>query len=174
MSESFSTTDPGRGANRSFTEPASAKRPASVVVARLRALKDYGARYIDYGMAWKGALFLGLAVWAINLSHGPLAALPAALKQATYTYFVAGFITRLCENLAVAIENRPVALAVAVAVPSCIAIGLTTLLHTLKGTPEPLTSVIPTAVAAPPGFLWYAVVSRRRRPSDGVVCWRPR
>jgi len=162
MSESFSTTEPERGQTRRFTQPEAAEQPASVLLARLRALKDYGARYIDYGMAWKGALFLGLSVWAINLPHGPLAALPAALKQATYTYFVAGFITRLCENLAVAIESRPLALAVAVAVPSCIAIGLTTLLHALKGTPEPLTSVIPTAVAAPPGFLWYAVVSRRR------------
>ncbi len=166
MSESFSTTDPGRSDTPRLTEPVAATRPASAVVTRLRALKDYGARYIDYGMAWKGALFLGLAVWAINLPHGPLAALPAALKQATYTYFVAGFITRLCERLAVAVDNRPLGLVVAVAVSSCIAIGLTTLLHTLRGTPEPLTSVIPTAIAAPPGFLWYAVVSRRRAAAE--------
>jgi hypothetical protein len=26
-------------------------------------------RHIDYGMAWKGALFLAVIVWLINLEH---------------------------------------------------------------------------------------------------------
>ena len=47
-------------------------------------------QHIDFGMAWKGALVLGVAVFAINyVDHGALAALPAALKQAAYTFFVA-------------------------------------------------------------------------------------
>jgi hypothetical protein len=130
-------------------------------VSSIRRIKAFGARYIDYGMAWKGALFLAVAVWLINLEHGPLAALPAALKQATYTYFVAGFITRLSQNIAITVERRRLALFLAVLVPTCIALGLTLLLHTLKGTPEPLRSVIPTMLFAPPGFFWWARRSRR-------------
>lgn len=133
---------------------------------RLAQLKAFGARYIDYGMAWKGALFLAVMVWLINLPHGPLAALPAALKQAAYTYFVAGFITRLCENLAVRIERRSLALLAAVLIPSTIALGLTLLLHTLKGTPEPLRSVVPTLLTAPPAFFWWG--RRKRSARDGA------
>jgi hypothetical protein len=129
-------------------------------VDSLKRLKEFGGRYIDYGMAWKGALFLAVIVWLINLEHGPWAALPAALKQATYTYFVAGFITRLCENISISVANRRLALFLAVLVPSSIAIGLTTLLHMLKGTPEPLRSVLPTLLTAPPAFFWWG---RRKR-----------
>jgi hypothetical protein len=132
-------------------------------VGHLRRIKELGARYIDYSMAWKGALFLAVAVWLINLEHGPLAALPAALKQATYTYFVAGFITRLCENIAVNVRERRLALFLAVFVPSCIALGLTLLLHTLRGTPEPLRSVIPTLLSAPPAFFWWGRRNRMQR-----------
>ena len=47
-------------------------------VSHFQQIKAFGARYIDYGMAWKGALFLAVAVWLINLEHGAVAALPAA------------------------------------------------------------------------------------------------
>jgi hypothetical protein len=123
-------------------------------------IRDFGTRYIDYSMAWKGALFLATAVWLIYLGHGPVAALPAALKQATYSYFVAGFISRLCETIAISFRNRSSALFLAVLIPSCIAIGLTLGLHMLKGTPEPLRSVLPTLVTAPPAFYWWG---RRKR-----------
>ena len=133
----------------------------------LQQLKDFGGRYIDYGMAWKGALFLASLVWLINLPHGPWAALPAALKQATYTYFVAGFVTRLCETIAVRIDRRALALSAAVVIPSSIAFGLTLLLHTLKGTPEPLRSVVPTLLTAPPAFFWWG--RRKRLAQEAVV-----
>jgi hypothetical protein len=124
-------------------------------IAWVVRLRDWLGRYIDYGMAWKGALFLGVVVWLINLPHGPLAALPAALKQGCYTYFVAGFITRLCQTLAVRIRRRALALSLAVLVPSAIAISLTLLLHTIKGTPETIQSTLPTLLSAPPAFFWW-------------------
>ena len=127
-----------------------------------RQIKEFGGRYIDYSMAWKGALVLAIAVWLINLEHGPLAALPAALKQAVYTYCIAGLITKLCENIAISIKSKVLALSLAILIPSCIAVGLTYGLHTLKGTPEPLRSVLPTLFAGPPAFFWWGRKSRIR------------
>ncbi len=130
----------------------------------MAAAWSFLSRHIDFGMAWKGALFLGLVVFAINyVEHGALAALPAALKQATYTYFVAGFITRLGENLAVRIEPTALALLAAVLVPSFIAISLTFGLHSMRGTPEPLYSTLPTVISAPPAFLVWGWLKRRGR-----------
>jgi hypothetical protein len=128
----------------------------------LRATWSLLQRHIDFGMAWKGAFVMGVAVFFINhVDHGALAALPAALKQAAYTFFVAGFITRLSENLAIRITLMPVALAAAVLLPSFIAVSLTFGLHSLRGTPEPLYSTLPTLAAGPPSFLVWAWLKRR-------------
>lgn len=113
-------------------------------------------RLVDISAAWKGALFLGALVFAINANHGALAALPAALKQATYTFFIGGFIVRLCENLVLSKTLGVLALPLAVLVPAGIAIGLTFLMHNLKGTPLPFYSTLPTIVIAPPAFAAWA------------------
>ena len=127
-----------------------------------RAIR-FGARHIDYRMAVIGALFMGSLVFAVNLSHGPGPASVAAAKQATYTFFFAGWVMRTCERLAVGLEPGAVAIAVAFVVPSCMAVGFTYLVHSLRGTPDPVASTIPTLLIAPPSFLWWAVKHRRQR-----------
>jgi hypothetical protein len=118
-------------------------------------MKAFFLRHVDVNTAWKAALFLGLIVYAINFSHGAMAALPAALKQAMYTFFVAGFILRLCEKLSVDSSLGMMALPLAVLIPSSIAIGLTYLMHSLKGTPEPFYSTVPTILMSFPSFgIW--------------------
>jgi hypothetical protein len=113
-------------------------------------------RYVDVSAAWKGALFLGVLVFAINASHGAWAAMPAALKQAGYTFLVGGFIVRLCENLVRKPQLGVLALPLAVFIPALIAIGLTFLMHNLKGTPLPFYSTLPTIIIAPPAFTAWA------------------
>ena len=126
----------------------------------LQTIKAFMDKYINYRMAVAGALFLGITVFVINYPHGVTQALIAAAKQATYTFFAAGFITRYSENLALKLDNRALSLLLAILVPSCIAVGLTFIVHSLKGTPEPLHSTLPTVVTAPLGF---AIVGRRRQ-----------
>jgi len=126
----------------------------------LTAVREIGARYIDYRMAWLGAVCMGAIVLLVNLPHGMPLALVASLKQATYTFFFAGLVMRTCERPAVRDKRRRVALAFAVALPSLMAIGFTYLLHSLKGTPEIFLSTVPTILLAPPGFIWW---SRKKR-----------
>jgi hypothetical protein len=124
-------------------------------------MRNFFLRHVDVSTAWKAALILGVIVYAINFSHGALAALPAALKQATYTFFVAGFILRLCEKLSANAGLGIMALPLAVIIPSSIAIALTYLMHSLKGTPEPFYSTIPTILMAFPSFSVWAWRSRK-------------
>lgn len=119
-------------------------------------MKAFLSKYIDIHTAWKAALFLGLVVYAINFSHGALAALPAALKQAFYTLLVSGFIVKLCENIITGIRPMVVAWPLAILAPSAVAVGLTFLMHSLKGTPEPFYSTLPTLLIAPPAFAVWA------------------
>jgi ABC-type Mn2+/Zn2+ transport system permease subunit len=118
----------------------------------VHAIKHYMDTYVDYTAATIASLLLGGIVFGINYSHGPVGASTAALKQAAYTFFIAGLITRNNENLALKFNNRITSLIIAVTVSSCLAIGLTFLMHSMKGTPEPLYSTIPTILMAIPGF----------------------
>jgi len=122
------------------------------------AIKRWMDRTINYRMAFAGSAVLGGVVFAVNYPHGLGVAMTSSLKQAVYTFFVAGFITRSNENLAVRLIDPRASLILATVVSSCLAIGLTYFIHSLKGTAEPLLSTLPTILMAPPGF--------------GVLAWR--
>ncbi len=115
----------------------------------------------DWRSALIGAALMGSIVALINLRHGTAPALVAASKQAAYTLFIAGLVLRLCERLAHAYADRSWGTAIATLVPTIVTIGATTILHHLRGTPEPWASVIPTAVMGPPSFLMWARRARR-------------
>ena len=125
-------------------------------------LRAFFLKYVDVSTAWKAALFLGAVVYAINFSHGAMAALPAALKQALYTLLASGFIVRLCENLITKVRPMVIAWPLAVLVPSAVAVSLTYIMHSLKGTPEPLYSTLPTVLVTPPAFAVWAWRSLRK------------
>lgn len=127
----------------------------------LRRIKNTLDANIDYGGAIMGATLLGAIVFRLNYSHGPSLAATAALKQATYTFFVAGFIVKNNERLAQRLASPAHSLLLAASVSTCLAVGLTFLVHSLKGTPEPVLSTMPTALLGPPGFLVLAWRARR-------------
>ena len=133
-------------------------------ITMLKSIKHFMDRHINYGMAFAGAGFLGVTVFVINLSHGIPLALVAAAKQATYTFFAAGFITRNSERLAVRWHNRWLSLLMSITVSTGIAVGLTLLVHTARGTPEPFHSTIPTIVHRAAGLSDRRPASAAARP----------
>lgn len=134
----------------------------------LKRIRETLDANIDYGGAIVGATLLGAIVFRLNYSHGTSLAATAALKQATYTFFVAGFIVKNNERLARKWAEPAVSVLLAATVSSCLAVVLTFLVHSLKGTPEPLLSTLPTALMGPPGFLLLAWRARRE-----VICKSP-
>jgi len=131
-----------------------------------RAWREF-TRHVDPKMAVAGAAFLGGAVFAINyVEHGVLGASTAAAKQALYTFFVGGFVTRTCERISVRGERRWLSVAAGVAAASAIAFALTFLLHSLRGTPEPLLSMIPTVLSAPPALAVWGLRKRRQQRGE--------
>ena len=124
-------------------------------------------KYFDLMAAGLGATFMGGAVYAANLKYGLDAALTPALKQAAYTFCMGGLVTRVCENLAVGIRNKNFAIASSVIIPSVFTIGLTYLLHSLRGTPEALESTIPTMIVAPLGTLFWG--NRKRKQLEIIA-----
>ena len=118
--------------------------------------------YFDPLMGLIGATVMGTIVFFINWDHGIGWGLFAAAKQATYTFLAGGTMMRITENIASYFKNGYLSVFLAVLTPSVIAITLTFLLHSLKGTPEPLNSTIPTMLLAPWGFFWWALQKRRQ------------
>lgn len=122
-------------------------------------------KYFDPRMGLAGAVVLGIIVFIINSDHGIFPALTATAKQSAYTLLAAGFMMRLTENIASSFSKDWKAIFFATLIPTAIAVTLTYGLHSLKGTPEPFNSTIPTIVMAPFGFLWWAVRKRKQLKS---------
>ena len=111
-------------------------------------------------MACLGAVVsAGFVAW-VNIEHGYLPALTAALKQALYAFFVTGLILQLCRWLASRSLPPGIAISIAVLLPLSITMILLYGVHSLKGTPEPLASIIPGTTLSLIGLLlisWQTV-----------------
>jgi len=132
----------------------------------LGGLKAFLDRHIDYRGAVAGALVLGGLVLYINLAHGWHDALVAAGKQAVYTFLAGGYMMRLNERIALACNPGIVAVPLGVACAGGLATALTYLVHSMKGTPEPLNSTLPTVAVVVFGFTFLGVMARRGRAAS--------
>ncbi|MEN0060773.1 MAG: hypothetical protein AAGA48_01420 [Myxococcota bacterium] len=130
----------------------------------MNALTQLLSRILDLRFAVGGAVFMGGLVFAVNASYGTGPALVAAAKQASYTFFFAGFVMRWCEHLATSVEPRSLAVATATLLPSVLAVSLTFGIHNLRGTPDPVASTLPTLFFGPPSFFVWAL--RRSAPQS--------
>ncbi len=111
-----------------------------------------------------GAIVMATIVFSINYfsTHYLFWSIVAALKQGTYTFFFGGVIMKMSENLAVYIKKKPIALIAAVVIPSMVSLSLTFGLHSLKGTPKPFESTIPTAIFVIPSTAVWGFLRRKR------------
>jgi uncharacterized membrane protein len=128
----------------------------------LKMIQKYAHRYINLKIGLIGALIMGSIVFIINMEHGWFLSTTAALKQGLYTFFFGGIIVKLLEYLLRKVTNPYLSIPVSVLVIS----GFTSLLvygvHSIKGTPEPMLSTIPTLLMAPPGFLFLALRFKKK------------
>ena len=104
--------------------------------------------FIDFKMGLVGALFMGTMVFWINHEHGYDEALTAGLKQLFYTFFFGGLFLKMAENIAVTRKNRNWGIFIGGLLPMLLTAILTYTVHSMKGTPEPFNSTIPTIVSA--------------------------
>ena len=122
--------------------------------------------FFDFKIGLAGGLVMGIIVFMINYTgtEGLAGAFTAALKQGVYTFFFGGLIMKLCERLAIGINPKLLAIALAVIIPSFISLALTFGLHSMKGTPRPIESTIPTAVFVIPSTLVWGFMKRKKKP----------
>jgi len=120
------------------------------------AIWRFFGKFIDFPSAIAGALIMGIIVGVINRSHGPWPATTAALKQAAYTFLFGGLIIKLMYSLVLSIPGKITSVVVSVVSASAVTITLVYLVHSMKGTPLPVASTLPTAILAPFGFSFLA------------------
>lgn len=118
-------------------------------------------KLLDIRMGLVGALAMGTIVYFINVDHGIIPGLTAALKQGLYTFFFGALFVRLSENIASGIPQRRKAVILGGIVPALLTSALTYLLHAIKGTPEPFHSTVPTMVTSVISFSLWAYLRHR-------------
>lgn len=112
-------------------------------------------------MGLLGAICTGTYVYWLNSQHGFDEAIWAAAKQFVYTIIVGGSLVRIAERVCHSkILTRFQMYALAMIIPTGITFLLLSIVHFLKGTPEPMRTIFYTTLLAPPGFLIVALVTR--------------
>jgi hypothetical protein len=136
---------------------------------KLHQASRSGQRFIDYKIGIAGAIVMGSIVFGINyFSTGEITgSTTAALKQGTYTFFLGGSLMKGCEYLATAINKRIYAVSASILIPSLLTLILTYTMHTLKGTPKPLESTLPTLIIIPATIIW-GIKKRMQKESDQI------
>jgi hypothetical protein len=127
----------------------------------LTIVKDFSKKFIDFPSAFAGAIIMGVIVGIINMRYGAWPATTAALKQALYTFLLGGAIIRLLYFIVLTIPGKITGLILSVLIASLITIALVYLVHSIKGTPLPVQSTLPTVFLAPPGFFFLALRKKR-------------
>lgn len=122
-------------------------------------------KYFDFKIGLAGGLVMGIIVFFINYNATAelTGAFTAAIKQGIYTFFFGGSIMKLCEIIAVRISSKKLAVFLATLIPSFISLALTYALHSLKGTPRPIESTIPTAVFVIPSTAVWGYLKRKKQ-----------
>jgi hypothetical protein len=118
-------------------------------------------KWLDIRMGVLGALSMGIIVYFINSDHGMSLGLIAACKQSIYTFFFGALFVKMAENISINIPSRWIAVVIGGCAPAILTSVLTYLLHTLKGTPEPFHSTVPTMILGTLSFSTWAYLKHR-------------
>ena len=120
--------------------------------------------FIDLKMGIKMAIVMGALVFIINyyLSMDLTYSIVAMLKQGLYTFFLGGTVLKLCEHIVNLISSKGIAVVAATVIPSVLTIALVFGVHTLKGTPRPFESTLPTLLVVP-GTIFWAFRKRKKQ-----------
>jgi len=138
---------------------------------------SWASKYIDFRMGLIGSLVMGLMVFGVNyyetanINGFPdvIGSTTAAIKQGLFTIFFGGAVMRFSERLSTEINNVYLAIALSSIIPSTSSIILLLVIHSLKGTPEPFLSILPTAVFIYPWTAIWGIRNRRRMNKEAVL-----
>lgn len=110
-----------------------------------------------------GAICTASYVYWLNSHHGFDEAIWAAAKQFVYTIIVGGSLIRITERVCHStILSKFQMYALAMIIPTGVTFVLLSIVHFLKGTPEPMRTIFYTTLLAPPAFLFVALVTRHK------------
>jgi hypothetical protein len=129
--------------------------PISQVIQSIR-------KFIDLRIAISGSIVMGGIVFSINYfeTQDSFGSMTASLKQGFYTFLFGGVLMKSCQLIAINIRRTIPAIILSVLIPSVFTMVLTIAMHSLKGTPKPIESTLPTLIIIPATLVW-AIVSRR-------------
>ncbi len=131
----------------------------------MKKVLHFISKFIDYPSAIAGAVIMGVIVGVINRKFGLWPASIAAIKQAAYTFLFGGLLIKLLYIITDKITGLYIATIISSLTVTVITVALVFGVHSMRGTPMPLESTLPTVILAPFGFAFLAY---RRKVNDSV------
>ncbi len=129
----------------------------NIILFLLGKIDQFFFRFINVKAGIIGAIIMGGIIYYINSDHPWPWPMVAALKQAIYSFFAGGIVVRLLQYFLTNIKNRYLNIPLSVLLTTTITTIAVFFVHSMKGTPEPFMSTVPTMVLSPFGFLALSI-----------------
>lgn len=130
----------------------------------VKKIINYCSHFIDFKMGVLIAFLMGGIVFTINYvaTHQTFASLTAFGKQWVYSFLFGGAVLKSSERITNAFKSKMLAVTLATLIPSIVSLLLVYGIHSLKGTPRPFESTLPTLLVIP-GALYWALRKRKNK-----------
>lgn len=122
--------------------------------------------FFNYKLSLVGAFVMGSMVFYINIRHGYLPAGIAASKQILYTFFIGGMVLKVLDAQLKWHKSNFPGILWSVLITTLLTTLLVYTVHSLKGTPEPFFSTVPTIFLAPIGFTSVALQKKHFKKDE--------
>ena len=118
-------------------------------------------KIFNFKLASIGAILMGSMVFLSQLENGVYPASTAATKQFFYTFIVSSILIAIVETIVTAKQNSLHPAFYGVMAAWAFTTIMSSVLHLLKGTHDPLNAILINIILAPPGLIFVAFRKKR-------------
>ena len=104
---------------------------------------------------------MGGMVFIFQYENGFHLAAIASAKQFIYTFIISSMLIAITESIVIANQNKRFPVFMGVFTAWVITVILSSILHYLKGTPNPINAILINMVLVPPGLIFLGFKKKR-------------
>ena len=116
-----------------------------------------------------GAVLMGSMVFLSQFENGIYPATTASTKQFFYTFLISSVLIAMVEAVVVAYRANKWNAVYGVMTAWVFTSVMSAVLHTIKGTPDPMNAILLNILLAPPGLIFVALRKKRELRKEAKI-----